>query len=216
MQRRDRSWQSDASTEESSVMCDTPPRHGAYAALSCPCNWSVTSSLALAAPRCSCYPRQPCAVCVIVSGELKIRINPRNLDACLAKRSFQIRTINSYVRVDYVFCCGGLCRGKDGCARTGSAATCVVVDIGGRAERCRNGGGRLRERSPRARGMAGAQMAASPSTKSAKPTRCNRTKVPGSCLGRVFLPPLRSICLLPISLLAYKVRPAESCGPGRA
>lgn len=197
-------------------MCGTPTRHGAYAALSCPCNWSVTSSLALAAPRRSCCPRQPCAVCVIVSGELEIRINPRNLDARLAKRSFQIRTSNSYVRVNYVFCCGGLCRGKDGCARTGSAATCVVVDIGARAGRCRHGGGRLRERSPRARGVGGEQMAASPSTKSAKPTRRNRTKVPGSCLGRVLLPPLRSICLLPISLLACKAHAAEPCGPGRA
>ncbi len=122
-----------------------------------------------------CYPRPPCVVCVIVVGELEVRMNPQNLDARLAKRSFHIRTINSSVLTKYVCCRGRPCRDEDVrvCQR---CDMCWLMGVGARADRWRND---WLERSSDRPGRVvwlGEQMAAFPSTKIAKPTRCNRTK----------------------------------------
>ncbi len=116
--------QPDASIGRSCVMCGTPTRHGAYAVLSCPCNDGVTSSLAIEAPGVPAIQRR-LVVCIIVVGELEVRINPGNLDARLAKRSFHIRTTNSRVRAKYVWCRGRLRTAEDRRARPGSVARCI-------------------------------------------------------------------------------------------
>ncbi len=206
MQRGDRDRQPDAWTGQSCVTCGTPTRQGAYAALSCPCNQSVTSSLAIDAPRRPCYPRPPCVVCVIVVGELEVRMNPQNLDARLAKRSFHIRTINSSVLAKYVCCRGRPCRDEDVrvCQR---CDMCWLMGVGARADRWRND---WLERSSDRPGRVvwlGEQMAAFPSTKIAKPTRCNRTKAAVGRLSRVF----PATTAISVSVHALIRMPATRC-----
>lgn len=155
-------------------MCGTPTRHGAYAVLSCPCNDGVTSSLAIEAPGVPAIQRR-LVVCIIVVGELEVRINPGNLDARLAKRSFHIRTTNSRVRAKYVWCRGRLRTAEDRRARPGSAA--LMHQWGRRrrpgADRWRCGGVRLFERSSGARG---ADLQSRWLHEIAKPASCNPAK----------------------------------------
>lgn len=102
-------------------------------------------------------------------------MNPQNLDAPLAKRSFHIRTINSSVLAKYVYCRGRPCRDEDVrvCQR---CDMCWLMGVVARAERWRNDGVECSSDRPGRVVWLGEQMAAFPRTKIAKPTRCNRTK----------------------------------------
>lgn len=196
-------------------MCGTPTRHGAYAVPSYPCNYSVTSSLAIEAPRRTCYPGPPCVVCVTVVGELEIRINPGNLDARRAKRSFHIRTINSRVRARYVLCRRRLRTAEYSCACPGSAARCINGSDAGalvRIDGAVAGSACLSDRSVRVvrTCKAGGCM------EIAKAARCNPPRFQTSVWSVASPTTTATYLVLRISLPACRAHATERGGPGRA